>query len=423
MRNAWNDNHATEVTEGLEPGTADYLLQERVYSSRIIGKNPDLVLHGGGNTSVKVDRVWPDGKTRRTLHVKGSGWDLATIEAPGLPALALDPLLKARKFDSLSDPEMVKFLRDNLLDGSAPNPSVETLLHAFIPDRFVDHTHAVPSLVLANQPNAEEICKEIYGNRVAFVPYVMPGYDLSIEAAKIVDAHPDAQGLFLKNHGLFSYGPTAKIAYERMVEFVTIAEEHLARKDCAVAEHLSSISMETGFSARLKDALGTAFPSKKNDVCLDFRSDANVLEYLSLPNLQEISRRGTATPDHVIRIKPFPLICSGDDDTETILKKVHAFGDEYKAYFDLNVKQATEPKTMLAPVPMLVLVPRLGIYGVGMNRADAAVAGDLMVQTTRIVVSAERYGKFQPICQTDLFNMEYWSLEQAKLAKKAAAAE
>lgn len=418
MLNAWKDTDATKFTQGLEPNSADYLLQQRVYSSRLIGQEPDLVLHGGGNTSVKLKRQWPDGSTRTTLHVKGSGWDLATIEAPGLPALDLEPLLEARKAPSLSDPEMVKFLRDNLLDDGSPNPSVETLLHAFIPHNFVDHTHAVPSLVLANQPNTEEICRQIYGDRVAFVPYVMPGYDLSIEAAKIVDAHPDAEGLLLKNHGLFSYGPTAKIAYDRMIDFVTIAETHLAERDCAVAPDLPNACEDSDITPHLLAALSAVFLQHREAFSLDFRSDANILKYLALPNLAEVTRRGTATPDHVIRIKPFPLICDSQDDAITIAQKIKSFAKDYKAYFDQNLHQASEPKTMLEPIPMLALVPGVGIYGIGLKPKDASVAADLMVQTTRIVVSAEKYGRFQPISQVDLFNMEYWSLEQAKLAAK-----
>src|SRR5882724_2985320 len=201
----------------------------RVYTSRLLGGDPLLVLHGGGNTSVKT--VLPDllGEPNEVLCVKGSGWDMADIEPPGLPAVRLAPIQKLRAREALSDEDMVRIQRANLIDPGAPNPSVETLLHAFLPHKFVDHTHATAVLSLADQPDAAERCADLYGKRVGIVPYIMPGFLLAKKAAEVFEADPAVEGLVLIKHGVFSFGATAREAYERMIAIVSLAEERLAR--------------------------------------------------------------------------------------------------------------------------------------------------------------------------------------------------
>ena len=422
MDNLWRDDEARAAREKAGPDAADKALAERVYTSRLLGGEPDLVLHGGGNTSVKVDRRWPDGTMRRTLHVKGSGWDLATIEAPGLPAVDLAPLIAVRHSGAMSGPQMVALLRESLLDNAAPNPSVETLLHAFIPKKFVDHTHSLPILVLANQPNAQEICEALFGDEVAYVPYVMPGFDLSIAAADVVDRTPGCKGLFLKNHGLFSFSDNAEESYRLTIDYTTQAEAHLAAKNAALAPHLPNAGGEDeAFTGRLKTALAEVFPELPEPVT-DYRDDDNVRAYTRHDGLDELSRRGTVTPDHVIRIKPFPLICERNDTVEMLKSRMEAFASDYEAYFNRHAPSASEPKTMLSRAPKAVLVRHEGLYGVDGAPKGAAIVADLMVQTTRAVMASERYGSFRPIAEDDLFNMEYWTLEQAKLTKAQNAA-
>src|SRR5436309_10451204 len=204
-------------------------MAQRVYTSRLLGGDPRLVLHGGGNTSVKT--TLPDllGEPTEVLCVKGSGWDMAAIEPPGLPAVRLAPLRKLRGRDALSDQDMVKIQRANLLDPGAPNPSVETLLHAFLPHKFIDHTHAVAVLSLADQPDAAERLADLYGPRVGVVPYIMPGFLLAKKAAEVHAAAPSVEGLVLVKHGVFSFGDSAREAYERMIAIVTLAEDRLQR--------------------------------------------------------------------------------------------------------------------------------------------------------------------------------------------------
>ena len=210
----------------------------RTYSSRLLGSDPELVLHGGGNTSVKTTYKDLFVNYHSVLCVKGSGWDLGTIEPEGHPMVYLNPLLKLKKLSVLSDEDMVALHRQNLINPKSPNPSVETLLHAFLPHKFIDHTHSVALLSIADQDNAAEICKKIYGNEVAIIPYVMPGFDLAKLASEIHDQaeekaksnSKELKGMVLIKHGIFSFGKTAEESYLRMIELVNKAEKVLPRK-------------------------------------------------------------------------------------------------------------------------------------------------------------------------------------------------
>src|SRR5437763_15552286 len=229
MKSLWSKTEAKAIVNRYGAAGIGPDLALRVYTSRLLGGDPRLVLHGGGNTSVKS--VLPDllGEPVEVLCVKGSGWDLGNIEPPGLPAVRLAPVRKLRGRDALSDENMVKIQRANLLDPGAPNPSVETLLHAFLPHKFIDHTHATAVLSLADQPDAAERCADLYGPRVGIVPYIMPGFLLAKEAVEVFWADPAVEGLILLKHGVFSFGDSAREAYERMIAIVTLAEARLGR--------------------------------------------------------------------------------------------------------------------------------------------------------------------------------------------------
>ena len=227
IENRYDDVEAANYRAAAGNNSEDQELGEGVYTSRLIGQNPDLLMHGGGNTSVKVQRADLFGKIRDVLHVKGSGWDLDVIEAPGLPGVWLEPLTKLRALDSLSDESMVNYQRSNLLNSTSPNGSVETLLHAFLPHKYVDHTHATPFLVLANLPNAAEVCREIFGKRLAIVPYIMPGFALAKKAAEIYDKNPEVEGLLLVQHGHFTFGETARASYEKIIEHMLEVCDHV----------------------------------------------------------------------------------------------------------------------------------------------------------------------------------------------------
>lgn len=413
MQSLWNDAEAAAAARnGTSPSERDIAL--RVYTSRLIGQVPDLVLHGGGNTSVKVGE---DGGT--VLYVKGSGWDLATIEAPGLPGVSLAPLLEVRQGGRLSDPEMVSLLRRNMLDPSGPNPSVETLLHAFLPSRYVDHTHSAAALAIANQPDAAELSRAIFGDRLAIVPYVMPGFDLAIAADQCFRAASGApEGLFLVNHGLFAFHDNPRESYERIIAFTTACERFLEERGAALRPPEATVIADAGLRDHVLAALASALgrhPAFAAGAVFDVRATPSIEAFMAVSDCLAIASRGTVTPDHVIRLKPKPLAGDASFTAEDWGRAIDAFADDYVAYFERNAPHADEPKIMLDPMPRWALVRGLGLVGIGRSAKEAGICADLAEQALRVMLSAERIGRFTPIGERELFDMEYWSLEQAKL--------
>ena len=417
MQSLWRDEDArAAIDHYAEQGVGEDLAL-RTYSARLLGSDPRLVLHGGGNTSVKTRARDVFGDEVEVLCVKGSGWDLGSIEPAGHPAVRLQPLMKLRALNRLSDEDMVSAQRQLLLDPSAPNPSVETLLHAFIPDKFVDHTHSTAILALADQPDSEAIFAEIFQGRVALVPYVMPGFDLARAAGDARDAHPDAEGMILLKHGVFSFGPTAWESYERMIALVTAAEEYIARRPRVALRPSAPTAQPDAAEVlpRLRGALaraaGDTWPRRW---ILDLRSGEAARAISDDERLADWSQRGVATPDHVIRTKRFPLVATGDLDTS-----LARYCEVYRGYFERNNARVGGTRTPLDPLPRLIAVPGLGLVGVGKSAADAAVAADIAENWAETLLDAEAVGRFEPVGEADTFDMEYWSLEQAKLGKSA----
>jgi len=317
MKSGWSDKDAQEfiaryASQGNNKGVnAD--LAVRTYTTRLLGSDPKMVLHGGGNTSVKTTVKDQLGDDVDVICIKGSGWDMGVIEPAGLPAVRLEPLRKLRKLDKLSDEDMVNYQRINLLDSSAPNPSVETLLHAFLPHKFIDHVHSTAVLALTDQPDNKALVHEVYGDRVAYVPYTIPGFALAKAVAEVFDKHPKAEGLVLLQHGIFTMGDTAEQAYGRMIEFVTMAEERLKlqRKTLAQAKLPSNIASLPEIAPILRGAVAiekhaTAGTAKRQ--LLDFRTNPQILNYVNGAELARYSQVGVVTPDHTIRTKNWPVI-------------------------------------------------------------------------------------------------------------------
>lgn len=421
VQDLWRDEEAQRLADAAGPDPADKALALRVYTSRLIGSDPDLVMHGGGNTSCKVTRRDLLGNEIRVLHVKGSGWDLGSIEAPGLPGVRLEPLLKLRQLDRLSDEDMVNQLRCNLLDSSSPNPSVETLLHAYLPHDFIDHSHATAMLALADLPEVEQVVAELFGGRVALVPYIMPGFGLAKAAAEVFERNPEVEGMLLVNHGHFTFGATAKESYRRHIEHVNAVEAWFARKG---RPRPPARPVAKPDAAKLLPALrGALAQERPRDAAMpvfDLRDADHLLAFLARPDMAELSTRGVATPDHVIRTKHPPLVIEGaaaEGEAEALRRAVADWAAGYRAYFERNNAKAGGGKKMLEPVPGLAWVPGLGILGIGANAKAARIAADLGDQQIRVIELAESVGEFRPIAEFDLFETEHWSLEQAKLGK------
>lgn len=423
--NLWTDAEADAflAAAGPDPKARDLAL--RVYSSRLIGRDPDLVMHGGGNTSLKSTALDVFGEEVEVLHIKGSGWDLETIEARGLPAVRLAPLMRVRGLPALSDEAMVNVQRLNLLDPSAPNPSVETLLHAWIPHRVVDHTHATAFLVLANLPEVAAVTRELFGDRLPLVPYVMPGFALAKAAAEAFDHNPEAEGLLLVNHGHFAWGPDAKSSYDRIVEYTNLVEAWLAdRRPAPLVPAAALPAAEAApILSALRGALASALPGTAHLPVLDLRAGNDERAFCARPDLEDLATRGVATPDHVIRTKGEVLVLRRAAQQASAMRAaVGAWADRYRGYFEAHAPLASEPKTMLACMPGLVWLEGAGIVGVGATAAAARIAADIGFQSARVRADGEAAGGFRPIGAKDLFDMEYWSLEQAKLGSGKAPA-
>jgi rhamnose utilization protein RhaD (predicted bifunctional aldolase and dehydrogenase)/NAD(P)-dependent dehydrogenase (short-subunit alcohol dehydrogenase family) len=425
MRSLWSDRDAEAIVERYAPSGVSRDLALRVYTSRLLGGDPNLVLHGGGNTSVKTTATDLVGEEADVLCVKGSGWDMAAIEPSGLPAVRLRPLQALRRREALSDEDMVRIQRANLIDPGSPNPSVETLLHAFLPHRFIDHTHATAILSLCDQPDGEERCADLYGGRLGIVPYIMPGFLLAKKAAEVFEEDAAVEGLVLIKHGIFSFGASAEEAYQRMIAAVTLAEERLARgrrNVFAPAPLPQQIAAQTDIAPILRGAcaIPDTSPGSWKRFVLAFRGGRAVLELVGGAEIERYGRAGVATPDHAIRTKSHPLLVPPPEPDKLdafaaeMRVGVERFVAEYRAYaarFAAGIE--------IDPYPRVILVPGVGLFGLGRNARDAAIAADLAVSWVETVTGAEAVGRFESIGEAETFKIEYWSLEQAKLDRSA----
>jgi rhamnulose-1-phosphate aldolase/alcohol dehydrogenase len=428
MKSGWSDKDAQEFVTRYAPKGVNADLAVRTYTTRLLGSDPRMVLHGGGNTSVKTTVKDQLGEDVDVICIKGSGWDMGVIEPAGLPAVRLEPLRKLRKLDQLSDEDMVNYQRINLLDSSSPNPSVETLLHAFLPHKFIDHVHSTAVLALTDQPDNKALVHEVYGDRVAYVPYTIPGFALAKAVAEVFDKHPKAEGLVLLQHGIFTMGDTAEQAYGRMIEFVTMAEERLKlqRKTIVPAKLPANIASVPEIAPILRGAVAieknaTAGTAKRQ--LLDFRTNPQILNYVNGAELSRYSQVGVVTPDHTIRTKNWPVIVPPPESgkleqwSKDVQEAVAAYVARYHRYFEENNARSAVKKKELDPLPRVILVPGVGMFGVGGSAKDAAIAADIAENAVAVITDAEAMGEYRSISEFDMFEVEYWSLEQAKLGK------
>jgi rhamnose utilization protein RhaD (predicted bifunctional aldolase and dehydrogenase)/NAD(P)-dependent dehydrogenase (short-subunit alcohol dehydrogenase family) len=417
MKSRWSDEDAKRAIDTYAEKWGETLAL-RTYSARLLGAEGALVLHGGGNTSAKGKARTLTGE-EEVLYIKGSGWDLATIEPQGHPAVKLAPLRKLRSLADLSDEAMVNEQRVNLLDASAPNPSIECLLHAFLPHAFVDHTHADAILALADQPEAEKICREVFGAGLVFVPYVKPGFLLAKACGEAFDALGDkAEVIVLQQHGVFTFGPDAKTSYQRMIDVVTRAEKRIGPRSM-----LTAAPQQPGLRRRVAPILRGVLARAGGPNILAFDEGDQARAFASDEKCWPLSQIGTATPDHVIRTKPWPLISprlsSSMTDAElreALSQKVYEYVETYRRYVAEGVA-ARGPRVELDAAPRLVLLPGIGIAAAGSTAKDAAIAREIYEHTIHVIRDATAVGKFAPVGLVDLFDLEYWPLEQAKLGK------
>ena len=404
MQDLWNDQAAPPASDPLA---------ECVYGSRLIGSDPDMVLHGGGNSSVKAPFSDITGADIETLWVKGSGWDMAGIEKGGFTPLPIHRLLQLLELETLSDTEMMRELSAARLDPAAPQPSVETLLHALIPHRAVFHSHADAIVTLTNLSDGDHRTREVLGDGVMIVPYVMPGFDLARLVGQMWPQGGAASiGMVLMNHGLFTYGSTTKDAYRRHIDLVGRAHRWLAAHAPyrrAEGEPLGPVDPIhlARLRAEVSEMAGRPMISVRH-------VSAEVGRFVRRDDLASLANRGPLTPDHIIRTKRVPLV--GRD--------VAAYAEGYRRYYRRNLRRARGETTMLDPAPRVVLDPRWGMLAVGVTAAAADIAADIYHHTIPTLIRSEDHlGGYQALPEGDLFELEYWELEQAKLRRPGALPE
>ncbi len=402
IKSLWNEKEAQIVNH--DP------VAQRVYSSRLLGQEPALVMHGGGNTSVKTQSTDILGETHEVLYVKGSGWDLATIEAEGFAPVRLKPLLKMAQFNELSDADMVHLQRAAMLNPNAPNPSVEAILHAIIPFQFVDHTHADAVLAVSHSPQGDDIINDLYGDRVLVIPYVMPGFSL----ARAIYQHTrdidwsQYEGMILLHHGVFSWGDDARTSYERMIDLVVISEEYLTKQEALQQQALSTGAEEDLLQlAELRKSVSTL---RGGPVLAKWDGSPESRGFSEIPGIVSVANNGPLTPDHVIRTKPRPLQIKED-----LQESLSEFTQDYQEYFQ---RHSNGEQTCLDLAPRWAIWPGYGTVAFGRSNKEATIIADINRHTRAAIQWSKHLGGWHPIPEADTFAMEYWELEQAKLKRK-----
>ena len=406
MNNLWNDSEASKCKSDLDL---------RVYTSRLLGQDTSLVLHGGGNTSVKITEKNILGEDEEILYVKGSGWDLETIEVAGFTPIRIDHLKKLAALETLSDLDMVNEMKTHQTIASAPTGSVEAILHAVLPFKFVDHTHADAIVTICNTPDGENRIRDLFGDEVIVIPYVMPGFDLARLVNELFQeqATENTRGMVLMNHGMFSFADTAKESYDRMIDFVQRAEDYLDQHN---AWHLPDVTLDSeppfsrstcaGLRKQISEVAGRSMLMRV-DACDMY------VAFARRDDVAEISQRGPATPDHVIRTKRLPML--GHD--------VIGYVENYRSYFEANAPHARTEVNMLDPAPRIILDHEMGLITVGKTAKELRINADIYQHTIQIIQRAEKLEQWQALPEKDIFDVEYWELEQAKLRKAGSTLE
>lgn len=433
MRSRWNDADAAAAVERWG-GRYGPDLALRVYTSRLIGADTNLVLHGGGNTSVKIPVTTIFGDEIVAVFVKGSGSDLRAIEPEGFTPLNRAGLARLRSLEALPEDEMAHQLRIHQLRAAAPAPSVETLVHAFVAQRFVDHSHPSPLLCLSNQPGGVDLLREAVGEEIPILAYTRPGFPLAQEVARVLEAHPDAAGVAVAKHGLFTFGDDARTAYERHLRIVERCEQFLAarRPKRVLTPQYRLEAPAAELAARVAPVLrGLVVERCGSDdgqwrrFVIDWRGEEDVLAFVNSAEAAALAATGPLTPDYVVRTKPFALYVAGPrwDDAgglrQQLRQAVEEFGRRYQAYVGAYRRPADGSTASLDALPRVAFLPGAGVFGLGRSKQEARIAADITVHGLPVKAVAHAMGGYESASAAHLCEMEYWSLQQAKFGRPA----
>ncbi|UCF36883.1 MAG: bifunctional aldolase/short-chain dehydrogenase [Acidobacteriota bacterium] len=429
MQNKWNDEEAKSFVARYGDGWGEELAL-RTYSARLLGGEPSLVLHGGGNTSVKVLQPDTFGNQQEVIFVKASGYDLANIEPEGHAALELSYLKRLEVFDAMTDEEMTRHVRGRLLDYRAPNPSIEALVHAFIPGRYIDHTHADAVLALTNQANGRELVERVLGDDIIVIDYVKPGFGLAKAMAEAVKQKPECRAAVWMLHGIVTWGETARESYDRMIELVSRAESFLKKAATHPLQVTVPTQVETAQSRwrRLAPILRGVLSERTEDsdrpvtpVILAPLVDRATLDFVDSDRGKQLALTPPLTSDHLIRTKPYPLWVDGLDweQPETFRSclegAVEQYRREYSEYVERYAAQREEGLARFETAPRVLLIPGLGAVCAGRNVEEAAICRDITSQTLQVKAAVAAVGEYRGMSEADLCAMEYRGLQHAKL--------
>jgi rhamnulose-1-phosphate aldolase/alcohol dehydrogenase len=426
MQSGWNDEDAKSCCEQFADCGEELAL--RIYTSRLLGREPSLVLHGGGNTSLKTRRPDVFGESIDVLCVKGSGADLAGIDAAGFAPLGLSELVRLRELESLDDADLLAVIQRARLDPDSPAPSVELLLHAFLPHRYVDHSHSDAILALTNQPDGEGLVRSLFGDRIGWVPYAMPGFELAKRAAEIYEKSPDSEGLVLEKHGLFTFGDDAQQSYERHVSIAAAAERHILEqvegRRILDARPVISMREPVDVMPLLRGALAshTGDPDRPfRPVVIEHRASDEIHHFAAADLGPALAAQAPVTPDHAIHTKGSYLFVErppyGDEEAlaGALRGEVERYRHEYRQYFERNRSRLRGDVEMADPTPRVVILPGLGLFASGESRQAARIAADIAEHGIRTKIWASTIGMYAGLAEPEVFDMEYWALERAKL--------
>ncbi len=435
MKNRWTQDGANDAIQRWGTLGAEFAL--RLYTARLIGQEADLVLHGGGNVSLKSAIKNRFRETVEVLYVKASGSDLSTLEPDGMPALDLAYLQRLVTITELDDEAMVAELRTHLLDAAGPTPSIETLVHAALPPRYIDHSHADAVLILTNQPDGERIIREVLGDRVAILPYIRPGFDLAKGVARVYDANPRIEGIVLLQHGLITFADDARSSYDRHIDLVTRCEQFIERRAAACApEAVRSTDQQPAINVTLAaPILRGLLASHTGDEdrpfsrsVLDWRATPEILGILASSNITTVAESGPLTADHLIRTQPWPMFVEKPQwsDRGALGEQLRAAVEQYRARYMRYVEQCAPDHPPLSPLdkggssgvesaPRVVWLAGAGLLCWGRTKRDARIAADIAEHTLIAHAKAYAIGSFVALSPPHLYEMEYRALQRVKL--------
>ncbi len=423
VQSYWDSNKASQLEKGVE---------ELVYRSNLIGSERAVCNWGGGNTSMKTMEKDFRGRDVEVMWVKGSGSDLASMKAHNFTGLRLVDILPLIERDEMSDKDMVEYLSHCMIDSKHPRASIETLLHAFLPFKHVDHTHPDAIISICCADNGKQIAEEIFGNRFVWVPYVRPGFTLSKMIAEGVKNNPNAELVLMEKHGLVTWGETSDESYAKTIEIINEAESYISAKVDEASlfggQKYEVLSEEeaTSILAKVMPVIRGAVSEEKK-MLLTYDRGEDVLQFVNSHNAPELSQIGAACPDHLVHTKMTPLYVEWDPQTKdvedlisAIKEGVESFKASYKQYFERNKNEGDK---MNEPAPRVILIPGLGMVNTGKDVNNSRVSGALYHRAIAVMKGSTTLGNFVSLSENESYNVEYWPLELYKLTLAPAEAE